>query len=518
MKVKRFLGGMAENIVVVLSLMIALFVTIISYVYYIDITDMSWCMDKPLFLLLFSLGVSILVNFILGRIGSRENSGKRNKILFGTVFVVIMSATAWWIINAQSLAQNDLKSLHDIAIRIVQEHDLSMIANKDSYMALYPFQSGMLLYYEMILHVIPGLNVVPMQGLNWLYLALGLVSGYFLVKKWFVDEKVTTWYLLLLLFCWPWFFYVNFAYGEMPSICFLLFTLWMLTIYFENAKRRYLCGALLANLVAVLLRKNHVIFVIAMVLVLLVLCIQKYQKEYLFTLAGLVVVTAIASICPQKIYELRAGNSMGKGIPATAYLAMGLQETEGISPGWNNGYHTTTFIDNDYDTETTDRLSKESISASLSYMWENPQYAGDFYFRKLVPEWCDQNYSCLYSTSMVYYNRTDAAHNIYNGSRTEPIMKIMNVYQSFLYTGFLLFCIQAVIRKIKQKTYFAKMGLEGREIWSLVLAVSIIGGFLFCAIWEGGSRYTLPYMVCMLPYAAAGIARLNWPCVKKDDR
>ena len=498
----------AKFIVYTFSFTIALFITITSYIYYINIKDMSWCQDNPLLLLIIFLLACLVTKGISFLVIRSKNPKKSNHILFSIVFICIMGATVWWIANARSLAQSDPQALHDMAIRIIKNQDYSMITPNGSYLSLWPFQSGILLYYELILRIISDYNVVPMQILNWGYLGIGLVSGYFLMRKWFAKEQIITCYSLLLLFCWPWFFYVNFAYGEMPSICLTAFTTWMLTNYMERNKHSYLILALFSIGLGILLRKNLSIFVIALILVLLVMCLQHFQKKYLYIIVGLVLVTTLVNILPQKIYEIRANNTMGDGVSAYGNIPMGLQETEGISPGWNNGYHSTTLIENQYNTELAKEISKQSLQDSLAYMLQNPGYTCNFFIRKLVPEWCDESYSCLYSTSLMFYNRTNAAWKIYDGAWTDSVLQIMNAYQSVLYTGFLLFCVQAAFRLLRRKSHEQKSEASPQSLWKLTWMVTIIGGFIFCALWEGGSRYTLPYMICMLPYAAAGISNL----------
>lgn len=487
--------------------LIAAFITITSYMYYIDVEDMSWCKDNIVGLLVLFVIACLLMKGLAAGISKSSNPARSNHILFGVVFAIIMAGTAWWIINARSLAQNDLQSLHDIALQIISG-DYSAVAPKDSYLSLWPFQSGILLYYEMILRLVPEYNVVPMECLNWVYLGLGLFSAYQLVRKWF-DEQTVTCFTVLLLFCLPWYFYVNFAYGEMPSICLMFFATWMISVYMEKSGKRYLFLALAGVFLGGLVRKNLTIFVVACVLISGVLFVITLQKKNLYIVIGLLVVTWMAGSIPVKLYEFRAGNTMGDGVSAFNYVAMGLQETPGISPGWNNGYHSEVLIENGYNTASANELSKESIQSSLQYMVHHPAYAASFFFRKLVPEWCDESYSCLYSTSQRYYGRTDAAWRIYAGDRTEPVLGVMNAYQSVLYTGFFLFCIQAVVRRVRRRNKKIKEEYSGEALWKLVLMVTIIGGFLFYIFWEGGSRYTLPYMVCMLPYAAGGIAALG---------
>ena len=278
----------AEWGISLLLFFVSLFLTVTSYLYYIDKQDMSWHKDQTLLLIILSVLFLIGLRLLSKWISHRKNPTRANHILFWSVFAIIMGFSAWWIANARSLAQSDAASLHQMALSIIRNGDYSMIAPKGSYLSLWPFQTGLLLYYEGILRLIPDYNVVPMQILNWGYLGAGLISAYFLVRKWFHDEKVTACFSVLLLFCWPWYFYVNFAYGEMPSISAMLVVSWMITLYLEHKKKRFLGIALITLGFGVMLRKNLSIFVVASVLILLVSILQRYQKQYLFAIAGMI--------------------------------------------------------------------------------------------------------------------------------------------------------------------------------------------------------------------------------------
>lgn len=41
------------------------------------------------------------------------------------------------------------------------------------------------------------------------------------------------------------------------------------------------------------------------------------------------------------------------------------------------------------------------------------------------------------------------------------------------------------------------------------LLIGVYGGFLFSLLWETKARYVFPYLLFLLPYAAAGIERLT---------
>lgn len=252
------------------------------------------------------------------------------------------------------------------------------------------------------------------------------------------------------------------------------------------------------------LRGNSAIFVVAVALLCTVMAIQTGKwKEMLFLTLGLSLIAVVASKAPQKYYEYRAQNTMGDGVPAISYIAMGLQDS-GQTAGWWNGYHHTTYMDTEYDADATAIICRASIAESLEKFVENPGYMLDFFYRKLVPEWSDEDYSALYVSVSLYGERTNMAHAIYEGAYTGDVQNLMNDYQAFLYFGFFLYTVSQLFDWIRHLR--KKKAAEGVELYRLLLLVTIIGGFLFEIFWEGSARYVLPYAVMMTVYAGMGYA------------
>ena len=206
-------------------------------------------------------------------------------------------------------------------------------------------------------------------------------------------------------------------------------------------------------------------------------------------------------VVPRVFYEHRAKNTMGEGVPAISYIAMGLQWDEGRGHGGWNGYHSDLFMACDYNGEEAARISAESVRASLKYMAGNPAYAVSFFYYKLTEQWTREDYSCISATLDFYADRSPAAWEIYQGKWLSPLMLIMAIHQSLVYLGACCFCVFAVIRWKKRK--------NSNDIWRLVLLVTFIGGFLFSIIWEAASRYILPYVILLIPYAAEGFTELG---------
>lgn len=195
---------------------------------------------------------------------------------------------------------------------------------------------------------------------------------------------------------------------------------------------------------------------------------------------------------------------MGAGVPAVAYVAMGLQWSEGRAPGSWNGYHSSLYMECGYDEKLTAKISFEAVRDSLRYMANNPVYTVRFFYYKLVEQWDREDAMCLYGTLNFYGERTQAAWNIYEGDAKEKLLFVMAVHQGILYIGAACFCVLAAVNWKKRRTG----GGTGR-LQNLILLVTFIGGFLFSLLWEAQSRYIMPYCVMLIPYAADGLARIS---------
>lgn len=177
----------------------------------------------------------------------------------------------------------------------------------------------------------------------------------------------------------------------------------------------------------------------------------------------LVSAAAAGIILPRKFYEYRARNTMGDGVPAIAYIAMGMQWDEGRSPGGWNGYHSDLFMECSFDAELTARISLESVKDSLRYMAEHPGYMAEFYYRKLIEQWEREDFWCLSETLDFYGERTPAAWSIYEGEAKDKFLAVMSAHQSIIYLGACGFCISGAIRWRQKKNGGGQTCRRGRD-------------------------------------------------------
>lgn len=522
-KMRNGVTGISKFIIYGFGLLIFSFLSIAAWVCDGNVTD-KYVGIKGLAIAAGVMLAAVFIMKVLAGASSRFPESV-NRILCVFLLCIVAAGCFWWIVNAASLPNGDSQSVYDIAVRAMH-HDLLPIAPTGSYMSLCPYQSGLVLYFEAVLRLIPGSNHMTIQYLNLFFVALSLVSGYFLVKHWFSSHNTTAFWCFLMFFCLPYYFYVNFMYGEIPSIGLMMFAAWMIT---ELLRKRKLWQGILAVCAmagGVAVRKNTWIFLIACALVLGVLAFrEKNGRLLLFVAAFLALSWLGGSYMPRAFYELRAGNTMGEGIPSISSIAMGLQDGGGTHAGTWNGYHSDLFMEYNYQGEIPKKLSRQSIHDSLSRMAANPAYAVDFFYRKQVMQWCYESYDCMSATRGLFENRTEAAWKCYQGEWYDGLCAVMGWHQNLVYVGVFLFCLRSAVRWCRRKK--EPENASRMDLWKLVLLVTVIGGFLFSLFWEGGSRYTMPYLVMLIPYAASGydfslgresLRRRSGPCMKWAER
>ena len=177
------LSGLSKVVVYGFALIILLFLSVAAWICagndaksYMSFSDLAG-----------TLFVMLLATVVIGVVakGLEKCSRLGNIILFIVIFFSVIAGCFWWITNSDALPGSDAKSVFDIAVRAMN-HDLRPIAPTGSYMSLCPYQSGLVLYDELILRFFPGeADYLSVQWCNLLLVALSLVSGFFIVRRCF---------------------------------------------------------------------------------------------------------------------------------------------------------------------------------------------------------------------------------------------------------------------------------------------------------------------------------------------
>lgn len=443
------------------------------------------------------IAIVILVLFL----SSEKNINKM--FIAGIVWYIV--AGAIMIFFGRSVPGADALTVYRMG-EMFANNDLSFINPTESYLSYYPQQIGLTTFLGMLIKI---LKILPYtfayyHAIKILYVFLNCASfvfGCLLIRELQNDNKVTMTYIFLSMINLPFIMYSSFIYGEIPSIALLLGAIYFFTKYVKEKGIAPLNMVLsLAMFVAaVWIRKNSLIFIIAVLIVCILVFLESKRADVL--LFAIICGACCFLVIPLtlKMYENKTGSQVNDGVTATSYFAMAMQEG-GRGPGWYNGFNYDTYTEAGMDAAKANEVSKAAIKERTEYFKSNPTECYKFYKGKILTQWADPTYASCQATYAEYGGRSKFFVSVYEGNLYNAYIEICNIYQNLIYLGALLWAVGFLASALKGKK-------RDLQIDSLLLIV-VTGGFLFHIIWEANSRYIFPYAQMLLVYAAISIGTL----------
>lgn len=448
---------------------------------------------------LFSLLAFFAVVFILysveKRAGERTKQAvSRSAAGLAALWICVMGML--WIYSAVRVPEGDQAFIYGGASYFT-EGQYSFLRTPDGYMAMFPYQLPLTALVELLFGVVGTYNYFACEFLS-VFLASGCVlMGYLVLREFTGSMSAAVIYSLTMAVCVPLVFYTSWVYGDLPSIFFMEAAAWMLLRYAKNTRPGWLTGTVLMAVLAMMVRKNSMIFLVAMCLVCGVYAVEKKSVRipavaFLSVLASVLVYAGV-----YKIYEVRSGYPHWPGIPMVTGIDMGMHEVNGCY-GWYDNSAKELYYSMDYDPKLTEDAAEAHIRQHIRDFRENPAYARLFFKEKILSQWNNPLYQSLFFSAK--YAEGDAPEPgtflaRLTGEYFPELLKYSGILQFLIYVGMFLYYLLEV--------------RGNSSILSHMLAVTIIGGFLFSVIWEAKARYSFPYYVMMFPLAAAGYVRLT---------
>ena len=512
--------------------------------------------DNPLWNLLELAGFGLLFCgclYLYEKIGERF---RRGLLLFTLGFVFGLGIVL--ILFGRTVPAADALSVYNAAAEWILGNT-DIIHPTASYLSYYPQQIGLMAFLELLLRIwnLTGLSVPAWHFIKLVYVCLlcGAIWFQYLSLQYLWPENyknISCCYLVLVCCNLPMIMYSSFVYGEIPSFAALSVGCYLLLRLLGSSSRILFTGfgSILFLTLSVLLRKNSLIPVIAVLLVLLFEALRPGRNGKmrlgLLIMAVCLAVTSV-SVLPltQKIYEEKAGNTLSSGVTAMSYLAMGMQEAS-RGCGWYNGFNIDTYDTAGMDTALANEISRLAIDERLAYFLEHPGYTADFYLHKHLSQWADGTYASRQATLATYGGRSAFFKEVYEGSLSGGYIEWCNAWQNVLYLGVLVFCIGSLKKRRKSKVVGHMAGrtadqmaehtagctadhmaehttgrtadrivghTAGRtadrpgtdHLYVYVGLIAVLGGFLFHTFWEANSRYIFSYSLLLMPYCGAGV-------------
>lgn len=442
-------------------------------------------------------GLAILLT-ILFMVLERHISVRKMKIILwvvlGAAMIWMEAAGFWWIKSANRIPEGDQAFVYSAASYFLEGE--FVFFQPGGYCEMFPYQLGLIAILELLFLVVGAWNYHAVQIIG-VQLIVGIVwLGYGIVRNMTERMSVALVYCIMAACCLPLIFYSGWVYGDIPSIFFILLMFYMVLRYLKCRQKRYLAGMVLAVTMAMLTRTNSMIVLIALCLAVLVYVIQYRDKRLLATMVCAVLCPVLIQSAIYKMYEVRSGYEHSKGIPFTATIVMGLQEKNGTY-GWYNNYQKTVYYAEDRDRDAANEVYVADLKERLAYMTENPSYAVKFFKEKVLSQWNQPLFQSLYFGTKV------------PGGYEADWNRLADRISFLYYDNVLAFNdrLQFVIF-VGMGSYFLFAVRRNSNILRHILAISVIGGFLFSIIWEAKSRYIFPYYIMMFPMAAIGYEQM----------
>ncbi len=151
------------------------------------------------------------------------------------------------------------------------------------------------------------------------------------------------------------------------------------------------------------------------------------------------------------------------------------------------------YYNNDCDTDKTSDVLMEKVRTRFDQMVHEPGYIKAFYSYKIQSQWNEPLYqSAFYNLyhDEVHMEKLVSFVDRFMAYHFDDFLFVVDRLQFIIYAGVLLYFLLS-LRKAPDLTWH-------------ILAVTIIGGFLFSILWEAKARYNLPYYMLMFPVSMRG--------------
>lgn len=447
--------------------------------------------------LVFLLAVAVVWG--LDRMLARTKRVQQEKICLG---VLILTVVAAFILGILYILKNPYFPEGDqigvAAFAAYAREGNYVMLEPGGYVGMYQQQKGLGALYEILFTFFGNFNYTSAKTVHVIWWLFAILAGYGFLKLNTDRAVFRILYCAMLLGCMPFLLYLPYIYGDILSVSFCMILFWAVSAYEHYEQKRYLALAAFTAAMALLARKNTWIVLIAVAIYALLVSLKK--KKWKFLLTGVVILlTATLSVkAVDVMYEYRSGYPSDIGIPSILWIAMGLQETDGMA-GVYNRYQQTTFAEHDFQQEPAAQEGKEYIRERLREFRENPAMARDFFKRKLEDQWIEPLFSSLKATESFDTDGEPLSSGItslYYGNIHETVWKLANYYQSIVYLAGLVLGIALCGRWWQKKEIPTALWLP---------LIGIVGGFLFSIIWEAQSRYVFPYYVFLILFVPMGL-------------
>jgi len=408
-------------------------------------------------------------------------------------------AALWGVLAVVLAVGFGTKQIYDAAI-VQEAAELFARGNykmmRADYLNAYPYQLGVCLPMETLLRLFPGLNLNLTMQLANVAMALGTAAAVAaLGQTMFEEERTARACEAVGLLVWPALLFCQQVYGTLPMLFFVSLALLCYAKYVKT--RRRALGAAYACLMAAAyaMKINAAVALIAVTICAVLDAIESRKLEPLAYAALAIALSLLMMRAVIGQYERRSGVTLNGGVGALARLTMGLQEGGGAA-GWFNRY-TERFFPLDVTAQQQHDVALADLKARLAQMAQSPARTAAFFREKLCSQWTEPTMGMIWNGALSEHTGAlgEAAARFFAREHT-ALETLLGAFQRAIYA----LSAVGIVRMLRDR---------GRNTLCLLLPLIFFGGALYHLIFEAKSQYAFPYIVLLIPVAAAGLCALD---------
>lgn len=377
------------GVLLVLAAFFTCFIDIDEKTYYVQ--DSVWKNIIALILLLaafFVLGKNRGVKRFCKRVEEDRNLFEKCRRI---LLLIIFGIAVFWLLATQYTPGSDQVTLQN-AVSYLREKDYSLFA-VDGYLSENVHQLGMVWICYLLSFVIGSQNYIALQLINaggvvLFYRALASIGAHFGMRR--IQQLAI---LCIGILFYPPLMYCSFIYGNVCGLAFSVMAIKKELDFFETGKWKDLLLAVLSMTLAVVIKSNSMVFMIAMIILAVAEAIHRKKGLYLL-LPVLLIAGLLIESNGIRLYFERMTDTKLTGSSYWGYVAMGLQQAEDRAPGWYNGYVYDSYVASVYNKEVQAQMAKAEVGRLLTEFVKHPGDASRFFFEKTASEWNNPTFQC----------------------------------------------------------------------------------------------------------------------------
>ncbi|MDD3413465.1 MAG: hypothetical protein PHY47_05640 [Lachnospiraceae bacterium] len=456
-------------------------ISLISTTYISEVETVYYVSDRPYIHFLVMLFVIVCMYFL------KDKLKLTNKTIF-VIGVIITIVLAIFILASMFYPRFDQRHVMNIAAQMLAGDYTEFKIG--GYAEIYPYQNGLLLFYEVLALIFGTNNLVAIQFMNLFFIIMAYWA-LFLVNRLLMQKYLyTAMFTMLFLPLWG---FVSLIYGNVPAFSFGMFGLYFALKFIKDRKWIELLAGCVCMMLSCILKMNFMILLIAIIIITVMDTIKKKDFRILIMPIVMTIFVLAGDKGVDLIIHQQTGAKITEGIPAITYVAMGLHEHSYRGAGWHDNYPENTYEQYKGNAQVVSEKAMEDIKLSFENFEQHPQYMVGFFIRKIASMWNEPSYDSL----SMQMDRNSVMGTppfwigmlVNKGPVNSFLYQIMNLMESWIMVGAFAYYI----------FHFKK-----EDFVDNIFALFFVGGFLCHLLWEASSQYAIFYVMLLIPYATMG--------------